>query len=57
MANLEAAAKAAGKAIDHERSHVTELTQTLLRIPSVNPFISDPLQTRESAVQDQVESG
>lgn len=57
MANLEAAVKAAWKAIDEERSYATELTQKLVRIPSVNPkFINDPVQNREGAVQDLVES-
>jgi acetylornithine deacetylase/succinyl-diaminopimelate desuccinylase family protein len=57
MANVEAAVKAAWKAIDNERSYAADLTQKLVRIPSVNPkFINDPLQNRESAVQDLVES-
>ncbi|PDT64357.1 acetylornithine deacetylase [Bradyrhizobium ottawaense] len=57
MANVEAAVKAAWKAIDEERSYATELTQKLVRIPSVNPkFIKDPRQNRESAVQDLVEA-
>ncbi|MBW5437972.1 ArgE/DapE family deacylase [Bradyrhizobium canariense] len=56
MANLEAAVKAAWKAIDEERSYATDLTQRLVRIPSVNPkFINDPAQNRERAVQDVVE--
>ncbi|SPP98343.1 M20 family metallopeptidase [Bradyrhizobium vignae] len=57
MGKLDAAVKAAWSAIDRERSYTTELTQRLVRIPSVNPkFINDPDQTRESAVQDLVES-
>ncbi|TIS17804.1 MAG: M20 family metallopeptidase, partial [Mesorhizobium sp.] len=57
LANSEAAVKAAWKAIDEERRYVTELTQKLVRIPSVNPkFELDPEQNKESAVQDMVES-
>lgn len=57
MASAEAAVKAAWKAIDDERSYATDLTQKLVRIPSVNPkFIRDPDQNRESAVQDLVEA-
>ncbi|RXH31895.1 acetylornithine deacetylase [Bradyrhizobium nanningense] len=57
MGNLEAAVKAAWKFIDEERSYATELTQRLVRIPSVNPkFVKDSLQNRESEVQDLVES-
>ncbi|WP_456659654.1 M20 family metallopeptidase [Bradyrhizobium sp. JR3.5] len=56
MGNLDAAVKAAWSAIDRERSYTTELTQRLVRIPSVNPkFVNDPSQNRESAVQDLVE--
>lgn len=57
MSNVEAAVKAAWKAIDEERGYATELTQKLVRIPSVNPkFVKDPLQNRETDVQDLVES-
>ncbi|XIA67791.1 M20 family metallopeptidase [Bradyrhizobium sp. TZ2] len=43
--------------MDNERGYVTDLTQKLVRIPSVNPkFISDPRQNCESAVRDLVES-
>jgi acetylornithine deacetylase len=57
MASSEAAVKAAWKAIDEERNYATDLTQKLVRIPSVNPkFIRDPEQNRESAVQDAVEA-
>lgn len=57
MTIVEAAVEAAWKAVDNERSYATDLTQELVRIPSVNPkFVSDPLQSREGAVQDLVES-
>jgi acetylornithine deacetylase/succinyl-diaminopimelate desuccinylase family protein len=57
MASSEAAVKAAWKAIDEERSYATDLTQRLVRIPSVNPkFIRDADQNKESAVQDLVEA-
>ncbi|UCI31862.1 M20 family metallopeptidase [Mesorhizobium sp. B4-1-4] len=57
MANVEAAVKAAWKAIDDEGGYATNLTQRLVRIPSVNPkFITDPLQNREDALQDLVEA-
>jgi acetylornithine deacetylase/succinyl-diaminopimelate desuccinylase family protein len=57
MASSEAAVKAAWKAIDEERSYATDLTQRLVRIPSVNPkFIRDADQNKESAVQDVVEA-
>lgn len=57
MESLEAAVQAAWAAIDRERSYVTELTQKLVRIPSVNPkFLMDPIQNREGAVQDLIES-
>lgn len=53
----EGAVKAAWKALDDERSYATELTQKLVRIPSVNPkFIKDPEQNCERAVQDLIES-
>lgn len=57
MASSEAAVKAAWKDIDEDRNYATDLTQKLVRIPSVNPkFIRDPDQNHESAVQDLVES-
>ena len=57
MASSETAVKAAWKVIDEERSYATDLTQKLVRIPSVNPkFIRDPDQNKESAVQDVVEA-
>ncbi|MDW6026137.1 ArgE/DapE family deacylase [Mesorhizobium sp. BAC0120] len=57
MASSEAAVKAAWKAIDEEKDYATDLTQKLVRIPSVNPkFIRDPDQNLESAVQDAVEA-
>ncbi|WP_247282748.1 MULTISPECIES: hypothetical protein [unclassified Bradyrhizobium] len=50
MADFEAEVKAAWKAIDKERSYTTELTQKLVRIPSVNArFVKDPLQNREQS--------
>ncbi|MGR4932649.1 M20 family metallopeptidase [Bradyrhizobium sp. CAR08] len=57
MANLESAVKAAWSAINRERSYATELTQKLVRIPSVNPkFVNDPAQNREGVLQDLVGS-
>jgi acetylornithine deacetylase/succinyl-diaminopimelate desuccinylase-like protein len=57
MAKVEAAVNPAWKAIDDERSFATDLTQKPVRIPSDNPkFIRDPIQNRDSAVQDLVES-
>jgi len=57
MASSEAAVKAAWKVLDDDRNYATDLTQKLVRIPSVNPkFIKDPDQNRESAVQDMVEA-
>lgn len=57
MASSEAAVEAAWKAIDEDQNYATDLTQKLVRIPSVNPkFIKDLDQNRESAVQDLVES-
>ncbi|MEX0407835.1 ArgE/DapE family deacylase [Aquibium sp. LZ166] len=56
MATSEDAVKAAWKVLDAERDYATDLTQKLVRIPSVNPkFIKDPEQNREPAVQDVVE--
>lgn len=57
MASIEAAVEAAWKVLDDEPDYATDLTQKLVRIPSVNPkFIKDPEQNREPAVQDLVES-
>jgi acetylornithine deacetylase len=57
MSNTEAAVQAAWRAIEKDQGYATELTQKLVRIPSVNPkFVKDPAQNRESAVQDLVES-
>ncbi|WP_292334529.1 ArgE/DapE family deacylase [Mesorhizobium sp.] len=57
MASSEAAVQSAWKAIDEERGYVTELTQRLVRIPSVNPkFEIDPQQNKERGVQDLVEA-
>src|SRR5215472_4360741 len=57
MTRVEAAVAAAWKAIDQDRSYATDITQRLVRIPSVNPkFVNDPAQNRESAVQDLIES-
>ena len=56
MAISEDAVKAVWKVLDSEREYATQLTQKLVRIPSVNPkFIQDPQQNREAAVQDAVE--
>ncbi|MGY4157898.1 acetylornithine deacetylase/succinyl-diaminopimelate desuccinylase family protein [Bradyrhizobium sp. USDA 4461] len=57
MEKVEAAVQAAWKALDRERSYATDLTQKLVRIPSVNPkFVNDSDQNHEAAVQDLIES-
>jgi hypothetical protein len=50
MASSEAAVKAAWKLLDDDRNYATELTQKLVRIPSVNSkFIKDPDQNFRAA--------
>jgi len=57
MAEAEKAVKAAWEVLDKERDYVTELTQAIVRIPSVNPkFVQDPAQNNEPAVQDRLQS-
>lgn len=57
MSASEDAVKAVWKALDADREYATELTQRLVRIPSVNPkFVVIPEQNREAAVQDVVEA-
>lgn len=57
MAKSEDAVKAAWKVLDGERDYATDLTQRLVRVPTVNPkFIADPAQNREPAAQDIVEA-
>lgn len=52
----QAAIQAAWAALDAD-NYLVEMTQKLVRIPSVNPkFIDDPEQSREPEVQDVVEA-
>lgn len=56
MPNAEGAVKAAWKILDEERNYTTDLTQKMVRIPSVNPkFVKEPGLNREGDVQDLVE--
>ncbi|RWG00849.1 ArgE/DapE family deacylase [Mesorhizobium sp.] len=57
MAKAEAAIQAAWKAIDEEREYATELTQKMVRVPTVNPkFVLDADQNKEAVLQDLVQS-
>jgi acetylornithine deacetylase/succinyl-diaminopimelate desuccinylase family protein len=57
MAKSEDAVKAAWKVLDAERDYATDLTQKLVRVPTVNPkFIVDPAQNQEPRAQDLVEA-
>lgn len=57
MADNTKEVEAVWAAIDKERTYTTDLTQRLVRIPSVNPkFVKDESINREGEVQDVVEA-
>jgi acetylornithine deacetylase/succinyl-diaminopimelate desuccinylase family protein len=56
MSDIEAAVSAVQAEIERDRNWVVELTQAMVRIPSVNPkFQIDPLLNREADVQNLLE--
>jgi acetylornithine deacetylase/succinyl-diaminopimelate desuccinylase family protein len=56
MSDIEAAVSAVQTEIERDRNWVVELTQSMVRIPSVNPkFQIDPLLNREADVQNLLE--